>query len=93
MLRAIWRDKHFHYQLVDIPLPLLRRMATAIAIEVGKRKGRRSLAVDIKDGEETIFRVHFDGADGKCQIHRLLVSRCNVLSEWDQLITRISSTS
>jgi hypothetical protein len=36
------------------------------------------------DQNERVFRVHFDGADGKCQIHRLPVSRCQVWLEWEQ---------
>ena len=26
---------------------------------------------------------HFDGADGKCQVRRLDIERCNTLLEWD----------
>jgi len=84
MLRAIWQESAFLYQLVEIPLPLLARMKETRFSEVGTRRGRRSLAADVTDHGEKIFRVHFDGADGKCQIHGLLINRCRTLREWQQ---------
>ena len=84
MLRAVWETGHIHYQVLDIPLDLLRLMKTAKISEVGRRPGRRSLAGRVISDGETVFRVHFDGADGKCQIHGLLVGRCKMLLEWDQ---------
>ena len=84
MLRAIWKDEGFDYQLVEIPLSLLSRMNEVEFFEVGTRQGRRSLATDIMDGNRKLFRVHFDGADGKCQIHGLLVELCSVLRKWSQ---------
>lgn len=82
MLRAIWTVEGFDYQLVDIPLEILVRMATATFADVGTRPGRRSLAGDVMDHGQKIFRVHFDGADGKCQIHGLPIDRCRVLRTW-----------
>jgi type II restriction enzyme len=84
MVRAIWQESAFHYQLVEIPLQLLTRMKKARFSEVGTRRERRSLAADVTDHGEKIFRVHFDGADGKCQIHGLLINRCRTLREWQQ---------
>lgn len=84
MVRAIWREGALHYQLVEIPLQLLARMKEARFSEVGTRRGRRSLAADVTDQGEKVFRVHFDGADGKCQIHGLLISLCVALREWQQ---------
>ena len=84
MLRAIWREKRFDYQLLEVPLGLLRKIKNATFRDVGTRSGRRSLAADVLDGPEKIFRVHFDGADGKCQIHGLLLSRCKMLRSWQQ---------
>ena len=84
MLRAIWRQEAIHYQLVDIPLDLLRLIGSAKLSPVGRRQGRRSLGGDIFVDEELVFHVHFDGSDGKCQVRNLLVSRCRVLGEWDQ---------
>ena len=86
MIRAIWHDKDFAYQLLEIPLELLGRMKDAKFSDDGKRPGRRSLAADVLDGDEKIFRTHFDGADGKCQIHGLVVGRCRILREWRQPI-------
>jgi type II restriction enzyme len=84
MIRAIWRRSGFDYQLLEIPIELLARLETAEFVEVGQRAGRRSLGANIIEDGETIFRVHFDGADGKCQVHGLLVSRCRMLREWHQ---------
>jgi hypothetical protein len=86
MLRAIWTKGTIGYQLLEVPLPLLRSIGGLEVIEVGHRSGRRSLAGDLAEGGERIFHVHFDGADGKCQIQRLVVSRCHVLAEWDHPI-------
>jgi hypothetical protein len=88
MLRAIWGAGSIHYQLVEIPLSVLRMMARCTPVAVGKRKGRQSLAADVIDGNELVFHVHFDGADGKCQIRNLQVGRCRMLLEWDQPIVR-----
>jgi hypothetical protein len=84
MLRAIWRAHAFHYQLLDIPLPLLRRLANLTVNVVGRRRGRSSMGAEVLDAEGRVFRLHFDGADGKCQIHELRVDLCNLLLEWDQ---------
>ena len=88
MLRAIWGQggTFFRYQFVDIPLSVLSLISTTTLAPVGKRQGRRSLAGDILDNEDVVFRVHFDGADGKCQISRLPISRCQVLRQWEQRI-------
>ena len=84
MLRAIWSQDLIHYQLVDIPLELLRLIRYAELGPVGRRESRRSLGGDISTEEEVAFHVHFDGSDGKCQIRNLLLSKCRVLGEWDQ---------
>lgn len=84
MLRAIWRRTAILYQLVDIPLSILRLISDLSVVPVGKRKGRQSLGADVYDGEEKVFHIHFDGADGKCQIRGLTIARCRLLLEWDQ---------
>ena len=86
MVRAIWMERAFDYQLLEIPLRLLGRMKAAPFFEVGKRAGRRSLAADVCDGDKKLFRVHFDGADGKCQVHGLAVDLCRSLRKWRQPI-------
>ena len=87
MLRAIWpqAEGHIHYQLVDIPVPLLRRLGNITFAPVGRRPGRHSLGGDYvaADGHVS-FHVHFDGSDGKCQVRNLSVADCRVLREWDQ---------
>lgn len=87
MLRAIWHQRIIHYQLLEIPVDVLKLIGKATCMPVGRRKGRRSLAADIYDKSEKVFRVHFDGADGKCQVKNLLVTRCRLLLEWDQPIS------
>jgi len=65
MLRAIWeRENLIDYQLLEIPLDLLRRMQGCTALPVGRRAGRRSLGFDVTEGEDILFHIHFDGADG-----------------------------
>lgn len=84
MLRAIWQLNAIHYQLVEIPLDILKLIASITVLPVGKRAGRKSMATDVYRGPEKLFRIHFDGADGKCQIHRLRINYCHILLEWQQ---------
>lgn len=85
MLRAIWQHESLiHYQLIQIPLGILKLVENTEVLPVGKRPGRQSMAADIFDNNQRVFRVHYDGADGKCQIHRLAIDRCLMLVEWDQ---------
>ena len=84
MLRAIWKPSELDYQLVDIPLVVLTWMRDAQLSSVGVRKGRRSIGGDIMRENERVFHVHFDGANGKCQIQRLLIRYCSILREWEQ---------
>jgi hypothetical protein len=86
MLRAIWREGGIHYQLLEVPIPLLQLLTNTTVQPVGRRKGRQSMAADVYFKDQKVFRVHFDGADGKCQIHRLPVRECLLLREWDQAV-------
>ena len=86
MLRAVWYHELIHYQLVDIPLELLKLIQNAELQPVGRRQGRTSLGADISIDDGVAFHVHFDGSDGKCQVRNLLLSRCRVLGDWDQRI-------
>jgi hypothetical protein len=89
MLRAIWeRENVIDYQLLEIPLDLLRKMEGCEARPVGRRKGRKSLGFDVRQGDAVLFHVHFDGADGKCQLRGLRVDRCVMLAEWEQTVPR-----
>lgn len=87
MLRAIWPGDQIRYQLLEIPIPLLRTMDSANIQPVGRRPRRQSLGGDVQDAAGIAFHVHFDGSDGKCQIRNLPVARCRMLSEWAQVIT------
>jgi len=84
MLRAIWHEEQIHYQLLEIPLELLRLLGFVQLEAVGRRSGIGSLAGDVSVGGERVFRVHFDASDRKCSVRGLLVNRCNMLREWDQ---------
>jgi restriction endonuclease SmaI-like protein len=86
MLRAIWSETKFDYQLIDVPISLLEKMRQCEALPVGKRMGRRSLGFDVSEDDEILFHVHFDGADGKCQVRNLRVDRCITIMEWQQEI-------
>lgn len=88
MLRAIREGvRTFRYQLVDIPIPLLTLLRNIEVVPVGRRTARKSLAGDVVDDGTRLFRVHFDGTDGKCQIQRLPISRCNMLLQWAYYIS------
>lgn len=86
MLRALWAENEIDYQLVDIPVALLKLIEACTAVEVGRRTGRKSLGCDVLEGDTVLFHVHFDGADGKCQIRKLRMDRCIMLAEWKQKI-------
>jgi hypothetical protein len=88
MLRSIWGGGVLHYQLVDIPMPLLRRLSEGNFAIVGRRAGRQSIGADVLMNDRTAFHVHFDGSDGKCQIRNLSRALCDTLLEWDLQITR-----
>jgi type II restriction enzyme len=83
MLRAIWKRPLIHYQLLEIPVSLLKKITAAEFHEVGRRRGRQSLGADVKEGGEKLFHVHFDASDGKCSIRGLQVKHCAMLLEWD----------
>ena len=83
MLRAVWEKPVIHYQLLDIPVDLLRLIEIAHLIPVGKLTERQSLGADVYHGDTKVFHVHFDGSDGKCQISRLAVEDCELLMVWD----------
>jgi len=82
MLRAIWeKDKPvIHYQLVEIPIALLKKIEEAKLTKVERRKEKQSLAADIYDKDKKVFRVSFDATDGKCTIRNLQISECQVLT-------------
>jgi hypothetical protein len=84
MLRAVWGATHIDYQLVDVPIALLQRIRGCEALFVGRRTGRRSLGFDVMENGEILFHIHFDGADGKCQVRNLNIDRCILLKEWRQ---------
>lgn len=85
MLRAIWRLPLITYQLLEIPVDLLRLIRTAELVTVGRRAGRRSLGADVFSEGDVAFHVHFDAADGKCQIRNLSVNRCALIDTWEML--------
>lgn len=83
MLRAVWRAPLIHYQLLEIPVELLKLIQAAELQPVGRRKGRQSLGADVYRHKDRVLHVHFDGSDGKCQIRNLHVKHCAMLQEWD----------
>lgn len=83
MLRAVWELPLIHYQLLEIPVNLLKLIRTADLQPVGKRSGRKSLGADVLRKGQEVFHVHFDGSDGKCQVRNLHVRNCVMLQEWD----------
>jgi len=90
MLRAIWeRENVIDYQLVEIPIAVLRKMEGCQALPVGRRQGRKSLGCDVLEEGAVLFHIHFDGADGKCQLRGLRVDRCTMLAEWEQAVPNV----
>jgi hypothetical protein len=87
ILRAVWETPLIHYQLLEIPVETLKLVAKADVQSVGRRKGRQSLGGDVLRDGRTIFHVHFDGSDGKCQIRGLHVDVGASLLEWDLLVS------
>ena len=83
MLRAVWRLPLIHYQLLEIPVALLKLIRKAKLKPVGSRGGRKSLGADANRKGEKLFHVHFDGSDGKCQVRNLHIRQCIMLLEWD----------
>jgi len=84
MLRAVWELPVIHYQLVEVPIDLLKLIKSARLERVGRRKGRQSLGADVRSKEkQKLFHVHFDGSDGKCQVRDLDVRYCRMLEHWD----------
>jgi hypothetical protein len=83
MLRAIWELPVIHYQIVDIPISLLKLIKEAQLIPVGKLTDRQSLGADVYKEGRKVFHVHFDGTDGKCQIRGISVTDCQLLFSWD----------
>ena len=86
MLRAVWATGVVRYQVIEIPLDLLKSIASVQVEAVGRRSGRPSMATDVSRDGTRLFRIHYDGADGKCQIRGLAVNACRKLAEWDQLL-------
>lgn len=84
MLRAVWEHPLIHYQILEIPIVLLKFIKTAeLHAIIGKRSGRQSLSADVYRKGEKVFRVHFDGSDGKCSVHGIRLQDCLLLSNWD----------
>jgi hypothetical protein len=44
------------------------------------------LGFDVTDGDTVLYHIHFDGADGKCQVRGLRTDNCIMLSRWRQQI-------
>lgn len=83
MFRAVWEEHVIHYQLVEIPVNRLTLIGKVNVVPVGHRKGRQSLGADVLEGDEKIFRVHFDASDGKCSVRGLGIEHCVMLETWD----------
>jgi hypothetical protein len=92
MLRAVWERPVIHYQLVDIPVNLLRLIQNVQLQIIERRAGeRQSLASDVYLEGRKVFRVSFDASDGKCAIRSLPITECQLLREWDlQIITQVT---
>ncbi|MFT4039102.1 MAG: hypothetical protein QM692_13030 [Thermomicrobiales bacterium] len=71
------------YQLVEIPIALLRRVGTLIATDfaiVGTKGSARALVST--DTGQPAFELFFDGSDDKIQIQKLNIAYCTVHGTW-----------
>ena len=59
MLRAIWQDPVIHYQLVDIPVSLLKLIKNVELSVVKKRRGRQSLGGRCVSRRTKVFSCSF----------------------------------
>ena len=84
MLRAVWKPRLLHYQLLEIPVDTLRLLERASFQPVARRAGRQSLGGDVYEAGDLVFHAHFDGSDGNCSIRAFPVNRCMMLLEWDR---------
>jgi hypothetical protein len=84
MLRTIWGKDLILYQLIDIPVSLLRLLDGCEPKPVGRRAGRQSLGAEVMREGHVAFHIHFDGSDGKCQIRGLRVADCKLLVQWEK---------
>lgn len=82
-LRAVWEHPLIHYQVLEIPIELLALINTAELRGSGKREGRQSLGADVYRESDKVFRVHFDGSDGKCSVRGIRLQDCRLLTSWD----------
>jgi hypothetical protein len=80
MLRSLWGKEQIRYQLVDIPVPMLREIEHGVFAPAGKGE---SLGADVTRAGERLFHVHFDASDRKCSIRGLAIRYCTILAEWD----------
>lgn len=83
MFRAVWEAEALRFQLVDIPVEMLRLIDDVSVQRVGRRSGRQSLAADVIRAKQRIFRLHFDASDGKCSIRNLGIEHCAILEQWE----------
>lgn len=89
MVRSIWLNPPaFHYQLLDVPIPLLAKIAEVTLIPAVGRGGKpsKSLTAKVTIDNEVAFSVFFDATDKKCAIRGLRVNQCRMLAEWDHPI-------
>jgi hypothetical protein len=80
MLRCLWEEDQIRYQLVSIPVPMLRKIKHAVFKAAGRGE---SLGANVEARGESLFHVHFDASDRKCSIRGLGIKYCRVLAEWD----------
>ena len=86
MLRSIWNLPLIHYQLLEIPIEILRLIEMAEFELVGPPRTddrRQSLKAAVQRGDDHMFTAFFDASDGKCTIRRLNVGDCAMLDQWD----------
>lgn len=83
MLRFFQRqDDVVEYQLVEIPVALLNRVASLAPADFSPRTAQGGSTARVKNGAEVVFSLRLDGSDGKITISNLKLSECVVHGTW-----------
>ena len=75
-------DGGYRYQLVEVPLPLLRLVSSLPDRAFPEKNKARSSGADVRDDRGVAFRVLLDGSVEKVRLFNIRIDRCVVHAEW-----------
>ena len=89
ILRALQKAPHWKYELVEIPIPILKLAADGkleMKLE-SKQFPKPGYCYVLDEQGNTVFNLYFDGGgERKLQIKNLNKGYCRVHAEWDFFI-------